>query len=384
MKVFVAAALTHACSAANIKGKSSAAGSAFGPENCVALTRSSAGSCVISTDCEGADLSQTEFAFDCVKQGGEIVRHSFGVGGFETSEEFDSQVSCDRCESASPQDSLAGPPGQTPNKKAKEPQAAKAPVASAAQAAPQPVVLKAEQQQKTQSVASSSTASQSTAQAGFWPFTSSATKSEPEVVKYGPNGCVSTWKSSENHCIIRTNCKDVEDISKYQFGLVCVDKVGSPVRHLFGTDSFDKEETFDTLIKCDKCLGLEDIPDAVALNGEVVSLSKDIANLKDVMKNISINVQMLNAEVFKVAPAAPAPAPAVASPAPAVALVHQKQRSQKVIAQDAQQQNRNLRHSHRRHRQEDEEEEEDNKDEYDEEYDEGREEDGDDAADYED
>merc|ERR1719262_1692398 len=97
---------------------------------------------------------------------------------------------------------------------------------------------------------------------------------------------------------MKTSCNSC-DIKKYDFGLVCVDKAGMPTRHLFGKGSFDPEETFDTLIKCDKCLGLEDIPDSVALNGEVVTLSSDIANLKDVMKNISINVAMLNEEVFK-------------------------------------------------------------------------------------
>jgi len=191
---------------------------------------------------------------------------------------------------------------------------------------------------------------QAKTQTKFWPFTGSTpstpeitsdswTKKSPEVVRYGPDGCVSTWKSEEDHCIIKTDC-DKSDISKYEFGLVCVDKVGSPVRHLFGKDSFDQAETFDTLIKCDKCLGLEDIPDGVALNGEVMTMSKDIANLQAVMKNISINVQMLNKEVFK-AQSAAAPSPAAAAPAPAkAALVHHSAEVSRTT---------NLRHSHKRH-----------------------------------
>jgi len=193
----------------------------------------------------------------------------------------------------------------------------------------------------------------------WWPLPNplASTKKEPEVVRYGPDGCVSTWKSADDHCIMATSCKKA-DISQYEFGLVCVDKVGSPVRHLFGKDSFDKEETFDTLIRCDKCLGLEDIPDAVALNGEVVTMSKDIANLKAVMKNISINVQMLNEEVFKPPAAGPAPAPAAAAPAPAkAALVHHSVEVRTAAAG-------NLRHSHKKHHQrhDDDDEDEDEED----------------------
>merc|ERR1719424_1834991 len=80
----------------------------FGPSNCVSLSRSSAGSCVISTECEGDDISQTEFAFDCISQK-HVVRHSFGVGGFEASEEFDTDVKCDRCRNASPIKQAAKP-----------------------------------------------------------------------------------------------------------------------------------------------------------------------------------------------------------------------------------------------------------------------------------
>merc|ERR1719247_1987743 len=151
---------------------------------------------------------------------------------------------------------------------------------------PSAVILKAKTRHTVE--ANSKAESKVESKTKFWPFTSGSVvpvSTGPEVTRYGPNGCVSTWKSAEGHCIMGTDCKG-DDISKYEFGLVCVDKTGAPVRHLFGKDSFDEQETFDTLIKCDKCLGLEDIPDAVALNGEVVTMSKDIANLKDVMKNI--------------------------------------------------------------------------------------------------
>jgi hypothetical protein len=366
MKVFIALASPLLSGAALVKSGDRA----FGPQNCVALTRSSAGSCVISTDCEGADLSTTDFAFDCIRQGGEIVRHSFGTGGFDPSEEFDTQVQCDRCETASPTDVIVKPvvPAKAAASPPKPAVQSEKPKTEVSQTVPAPVSFKAKHHHAAKSQATTEATVQATATAtaktSFWPFTSSSSEAEAkkddvEVVKYGPNGCVSTWRSEEGHCIMRTNCKKA-DISKYEFGLVCVDKVGSPVRHLFGSDSFDPEETFDTLIKCDKCLGLEDIPDSVALNGEVVTLAKDISNLKAVMKNISINVQMLNAEVFK---AAPAPAPAAASPAAAL-VARSTAYSRTVAVSDADQAVRkhNLRHSQRQRRHEDDEYDEDEAD----------------------
>lgn len=409
----VACALAQGVSAtATARHHLKASGVSFGPKSCISLTRSGAGSCVISTDCEGVDTSGTEFAFDCVGQVGDggIVRHSFGVGGFEANEEFDTEVKCDRCDkptaavdasaaaAASPPKpaARAAPPPSAPKPAPDAPLVyVPAPVAATATAQtahelptkpayhnkPHKPFLAHELPTKPpraqpkvevipRDVAGSviSYKRRSKHQSGgnqkFWPFTGGSAKApevpanpfakSSEMVRYGPDGCVSVYKSAEGHCIMKTQCTDV-DISHYEFGLVCVDKVGSPVRHLFGKDSFDPEETFDTLIKCDQCLGLEDIPDAVALNGEVMTMSKDIANLKAVMTNISINVQMLNTEVFGGGGPAPGPAPAPAKAAPPAkkALVHHSSQHRRM---GSRQQNRggdvnygarrhNLRHS---------------------------------------
>jgi len=362
MKVCIARAialsvLLHGAAAAAVAMNSNRA-VAFGPQNCVSLTRSDAGSCVLATDCGAADLSKTEFAFDCVGRDG-IVRHSFGNGGFDSNEEFDTEVKCDRCDKISAEDVMAT--------NVEKPAAEAAPVppkpvqratlkVEVPQAMPASVVFKAKSRQTVK------TEAKAEKKAKVWPFSdkewkqiTGGSEKKDEAARYGPDGCVSTWKSPENHCIMQTKCKDV-DISKYEFGLVCVDKVGSPVRHLFGKDSFDEEETFDTLIKCDQCLGLEDIPDAVALNGEVVTMSKDIANLKDVMKNISINVQMLNEEVFKTNAA---PAPAGAAPAPAAAAKAEEKAPEKKSLIHHSTAHHNLRHSHRRHYEDDDDEDDD-------------------------
>lgn len=293
----------------------------FGPSQCVSLSRSPTGSCVLSTDCDRVDISKTEFAFDCVgKDDSVMVRHSFGKGGFDAREEFDTEVKCDRCEPVSMLAAAPAKKARPAKKKARKiakvkqvhaPKPTRAKIELAPENIPASVLVAAKSRARTKAASKAKTKSR------IWPFTS-WTKKQPDVVKYGPDGCVSTYKSEKSgHCIMRTNCAKT-DISNYEFGLVCVDKTGSPVRHLFGKGSFDQEETFDTLIKCDQCLGLEDVPDEVAINGELTTMARDISELKDSVKTISGNVKLLNAAVFKAAPA-PAPAPAEADPATALA-----------------------------------------------------------------
>jgi len=242
----------------------------------------------------------------------------------------------------------------------------------APEAPPAPVASKHQEVDPGAIVLNSKASTKVQGQAQAWPFSGSAS-SKPKgesaesfgkqnaVVRYGPDGCVSTWRSSEGHCIMRTDCVQSPPLMAYEFGLVCVDKNGSPVKHLFGKDSFDPKETFDTLIKCDRCLGLEAIPDTVALAGEVASMAKDVDNLKDVMKNISINVNMLNQKIFpqSPAPAAAGPAPAPAAPAkPANFMVHGAVSHHK-------HHRGNLRRSHRRHHRRHRREEDDDDDDYD-------------------
>merc|ERR1719443_80134 len=150
-------------------------------------------------------------------------------------------------------------------------------------------------------------------------------------------------------------------------GLICVDDKGYPVKHLFGKNSFDAKETFDTLIKCERCMGLDNIPDSVVLAGDVATMGKDISALKDVMKNISINVKMLNDKVFPQAPSpAPAPGPAmgpaVAKEAePAKALVH-------TDSVHHRHHSRNLRHSRRHHHRREYDDDDDDEDRDDDRY----------------
>lgn len=178
-----------------------------------------------------------------------------------------------------------------------------------------------------------------------------------EGVKYGPNGCVSVHKNPENHCIMSTSCAGSEMVN-YEYGLVCVDKVGSPVKHLFGKDSFDPVESFDTLIQCNECLGLEDVPGGVALAGEVSVLAKAISGLKAAVTNISMKVWRLDAEVLRTTtPSSPAPALPTAAP---IKFLHKssahhmhskaKKHMRHVVESNRQaKKKKHLRHSHFRH-----------------------------------
>jgi len=373
-------------SAAAVKGVIHRVGALFGPSNCVAVMRSPQGTCVITTDCEGLDISKTEFAFNCV--GKNIVRHSFGVGGFDTDEEFDTELKCDQCNLPLPEDATV------PIKPAAKPVAlpakpAHAPAATAARPDKKPVKLNAKvmhaahTQEPKKSKGSvgvdlkpvklnatvkhtsnvqkhekskghpAKSAAKAKISLKIWGASSAVEKKKtrkrlrasPQAVSYGPNGCVSVYRSEESHCIMSTNCRNI-NVTNYEFGLVCVDKVGSPVKHLFGKDSFDPVETFDTLIKCNECLGLEDLPDGVALAGEVATLAKDISGLKAAMTNISINVGMLNKVVFQPA-AAPAPAPAL----PTATFVPTRLLHKSAAHHRPAKKKKHLRHSHFRHHQ---------------------------------
>jgi len=219
----------------------------LGPGNCVSLSRSTAGTCVIGNACEGVDTSRYEYAFNCWNSPQNLVRHSFGVGGFDADEEFDTGVPCRRCE----------PPSKLAAQKA-EPQVPA----------------------KSRSLLAAKTTVQ------------------VAKAKFGPGQCVSTWKDNRTgHCMMETNCTN-ESMENYVYGLLCTDKDNEPVKHLFGKNSFDPEETFDTLLICAECAGVED--EAFKVNATVVAeLESDVKELGKMLKEASKAVIELNAKVFK-------------------------------------------------------------------------------------
>mmetsp|Transcript_29537 Transcript_29537/g.68121 ORF Transcript_29537/g.68121 Transcript_29537/m.68121 type:complete len:421 (-) Transcript_29537:87-1349(-) len=318
-----------------------AGATSFGPNDCVSLTRSRASTCVLRTQCQGLDLSNFEFAFDCDTGADVIETHSFGLGGFDAVEEFDTEVKCRQCLQPSTGSSAASTE-QSPEVASQEQAVA---VEAAAQQARSengdeiktqyhpalPSMVATARRQAMNQGSSKNLSGDSLFDSGL--------KAMGTAVQYGPNGCVSTYKSSAGHCIMETSCQE-EDIQNYEFGLVCVDDVGIPTKHLFGKGSFDPVETFDTLIVCEQCLGLEDIPDEVALNGQVAMLSKQVEELEKQMENVTQDVAMLNKKALG---GNIAPAPAAVPPDAPQMLLHHRRALRRIVPHEQ------VTHRHSRH-----------------------------------
>jgi hypothetical protein len=357
----------------------------YGPAGCVSLGRSPIGSCTIATNCEGKDISKFEFAFDCESKTGSIVRHSFGTGGFEDNEDFDTEVLCKTCyvpspwavkddtkikSTAKPVKQLPSWPSKAPPTSTRKSDEASAPdiVAAVVEAAAESdeslkeaekraevaeeeaakkaaeekkAAIKAAEEQELakKAAAEAETAARRAAEekkhleaaekaraaaeekrkqqeqlqkqqeqqeqqqhkskveTNQEPTQQSEAAAGMSAVRFGPRKCVSTYRSQDGHCILQTKC-DPSDIKNYEFGLVCVDNGGSSVRHLFGQDSFDAEETFDTLITCEKCLGLQDTTSDASLAGRVTALSNEVDGLKVALVNITNDIQELNKTIL--------------------------------------------------------------------------------------
>jgi hypothetical protein len=265
----------------------------FGPNHCVSVYRSAAEkTCVLKTNCDGLSLDKVEFAFTC-QLPNMLQKHSFGVGGFDAVEEFDTGVKCDACGlpsevNRSLKDMLAGKKAIHDTVKQQKTVAEKKPVV--ALHAEEPAAAEEEKKEEAS--------------------TSEKKEEEPVFVSYGPSNCVETWlvrdpavKKDEvslaatdgelGQCVVQTKCKDVSHkvFNQYPVGLICVSKEGTPVRHIFGAKSFDQEETFDTLIRCSQCLGLDEVSESVSLEGDVVALSKAVSEIKDAVKELKDAVQ---------------------------------------------------------------------------------------------
>lgn len=259
----------------------------FGPASCVSVSRSSAGSCVLHTSCEGQDLSSFDFVFDCLGQKGRQT-HSLGIGSFDTQEDYDTDLKCQEC---LPPQSVMG--------KAK-PLAKSVSSKRAATHAGESLVVMSESRARLRVPTDENT---------------------PKAEWYGPESCVGVWRDDKSKaCVMQTDCdKDVQ-LGVYEFGLVCVAEDEEMTRHIFGMGSFAHKETFNTQIKCEQCLALDEYMDGEKAVG---ALSKMVKGLKEEMKDVSGGVTKLNAEVFPAKAAgpaaAPAPAPAKAAAAPAAA-----------------------------------------------------------------
>lgn len=287
-----------------------AAGS-FGPNDCVSVERSSTGTCVLRTQCPSeVNLETTEFAFLCVLSGGEVQKHSYGQGGFDPEETYDSSVACEQCLG----------PNQTPqvafhatgHAAAKESEASnKAEVTDEAD----------ESEQKTEAEFKAPAAAPASAPAkgpkglpvdlhtdgAPWKNESAREKylkvlvAKPphNISYYGPDNCVSTYLGEKGTCVMETKCTG-ESIKDHELGLTCVEKDGKSARHLFGKNAFNPEETFDTLIDCEICLGLDvaKLDKPMSIKDTIVSLKTEVEELKTSMEGVTADVKKLNGKVF--------------------------------------------------------------------------------------
>merc|ERR1719409_687709 len=117
--------------------------------------------------------------------------------------------------------------------------------------------------------------------------------------------------SDHNTCMMETNCKaQAEAIKEYDFGLTCIEANGKSSRHLFGTNSFDPVEKFDTLIDCKLCLGLDTakVPTKASLASAVGKLKTEVEELSKDFSEVKKDIKDLNAKVFPKKGGAPAPA----------------------------------------------------------------------------
>merc|ERR1719313_1777317 len=136
------------------------------------------------------------------------------------------------------------------------------------------------------------------------------------VARFGPAGCVSAWRNaSSGNCVMRTECAPEVDLSTYEFGVLCVEPNATVTRHLFGRGAFNHQESFDTLIPCAHCLGL-DSADALT----VANLTARVGKLELEATNIAATVWNLNSAVEEImagaSAAGAAPATTVAPAAP--------------------------------------------------------------------
>lgn len=235
----------------------------FGPGRCVGLKKSVAGSCIIRTRCDNHNISDTEFAFVCFNPGASMPHalHSFGRGGFAKEETFDTKVRCKSCVSVD----TAWRTGDSVVKNA----LAALPLSSL------PALSGAVKADKVYSAHEL---------AEFKP---------KEAAVYGPSYCISTFLAPAGTCLIRTRCADI-DLSTFNVGVTCLDKAGGYTRYLFGKDTFKTEETFDTLVKCQKCLGVGPESSLFAMHGLIPrKLVEDVSSLKTDVQTLNQKVRVL-------------------------------------------------------------------------------------------
>lgn len=239
----------------------------FGPGNCISLFRSSVGTCIMRTDCGIThNISDVEFAFVCSNPQNAMPHalHSFGRGGFEPHEMFDTGVKCQTCQSV-----------QTAYRKGS------------------PLMRNALAALPQGRLAARSTPGAHLPGAAGPPVDIERFEPEESVTHFGPSACVSTFQAPTGTCLIRTRCKGV-DLSGFNIGITCLDMSGGYTRYLFGKDAFQSTETFDTQMQCFKCLGVGAESSTFAVHSALPKqLMEDVGSLKTDVETLEERVRVL-------------------------------------------------------------------------------------------
>jgi len=260
----------------------------FGPDGCVSLYRSNEGTCIMKTHCtEEVNLRDYDFKFSCLDSAGGVVVHDFGKNSLSPEETFDSLLPCDKC---LPPTSLVASSDEVPP-------AVQAPLTVQEETA-------LEEAASPAAAPAASPAAAPSVPVAVEPATPMNTSDQLNLtstpVFYGPNSCVSTYRSKSGSCVMKTQCES-KDIEGYMFGLICMGKRGDgSVRHLFGKASFKPQETFDTLLLCDQCLGLPD-SDNNTVDQDILD---EVKHLKATVGLLAEDVKELQTAVYQPQPVA--------------------------------------------------------------------------------
>jgi len=323
-------------------GREEPSATSFGPEGCVRLSRSNLGTCVIQVNCGASDVSQVDFSFVCINKASATKRaqHSYGVGGFESDEVFDSGVLCDSCTTVAYAQFSGGAsvhnevlqsgaggiiPGAGQQPLASAGNLAKAPSPGGLAKAPSPGNLAMAPSPGNLAKAPSPGRRYRGIKEDLLP-NAKAAPGRDETAFFGPGACIATYLSPHGTCMIRTRCRGI-DLSSFAVGVTCIDTSGDYTRYLFGKNGFEAEELFDTTLKCKACVGVGDQP-SYQLSGLVPkTMVEDLNSLKTELstlrKEVSLMKSSLNASVAETSTnvsasgLAPAPSPAPSTTAAA-------------------------------------------------------------------
>lgn len=264
----------------------------FGPKHCVSVSRNEkTGTCILRTDCQNIKLDEVEFAFTCRKPG-VIQKHSFGKGGFDPVEEFDTSVKCDVCGLPS-EVAMSLKRAQFLGSSTTGTEAVKvSEVAKKSSNQAETVSIKEVSQKEEKASHDQDEVAKQTSTVG-----SAVGSTVDNKVSYGPQNCVTTWLQADASatvgsgaktdgeagvCIVKTDCGNIPaaTFENYPVGVIAVNKDNVPVRHLFGKNSFNPAEEFNTLIRATACVGLDQTAEAITLDNEVKALSRIVSDLK--------------------------------------------------------------------------------------------------------